>query len=274
MGHSTFLAIICALPALEMLSCDPLPSLHILARSPKTAFWVWSNLLPFAIDNQRQSSSIDEDQINKPWRPMPSKRVSVGQATKLMIVFYTSAFSISTCLGGCTQCLILMGLGYWYNDMNGGDNYCLVRNFINACGYTCFISGALEVILERSIFAFPVPVYQWLAIISMVILTTIQAQDMGDQDGDNLRGRWTVPLVIGDVSARYTIASFVLLWSYVCVAFWELQISALVASLAFGTAVGYRFLFHRAKAEDHVSFRIYNLWIAFIFSLPLLKIFL
>lgn len=209
-GPTTFFTIIGALSAPEILSCDPLPNFHIIARVPNTAFWVWCNLLPFAIGNQRHPDSIDEDHINKPWRPIPSKRVSVAQATKLMVAFYVLAFLVSTCLGGCSQCLMLMGLGYWYNDMNGADSYCLIRNLINAYGYICFISGALEVILERSIFTFPVSVYQWLVVIGLVIFTTNHAQDMGDQDGDSMRSRWTVPLVIGDLWARYTIASFVL----------------------------------------------------------------
>ncbi|CAI6336557.1 unnamed protein product [Periconia digitata] len=270
---STFFALICAFstPTLQ-LSHSPLPTLHIVSRVPKTAFWVWCNLLPFAIDNQRQPSSIEEDKLNKPWRPMPSARISILQATHLMVVLYALAFTISTVItGGSAQCVMLMGLGYWYNEFHGADRDCVVRNFINACGYTCFLSGALEVMLERSVFAFPVLVYEWLFVIGLVVFSTVHAQDMGDQEGDGLRGRWTVPLVVGDVGARYSIAGFVLVWSCVCVGFWELHVYSLVVSMSLGGVVGERFLGYRTRVGDRVSFRVYNVWVAFIFSLPLWK---
>jgi 1,4-dihydroxy-2-naphthoate octaprenyltransferase len=135
----------------------------------------------------------------------------------------------------------------------------------------CFASGALEVILGRSIHTFPHTTYQWLLLLGLVIFTTIQAQDMGDQEGDSRRSRWTVPLVIGDVSARYTIAAFVVMWSYLCASFWKLHIDVLVVSTGLGLLVGGRFLFRRTAKEDNVSFRFYNLWVAFMFSLPLWK---
>jgi len=57
------------------------------------------------MDNQRQAESIEEDKFNKPWRPLPSGRMSAGQATKLMLVFYAIALAISAYMGGLSQCL-------------------------------------------------------------------------------------------------------------------------------------------------------------------------
>lgn len=42
------------------------PPRQILSTTPLVIFWVWINLLPFAIDNQRQPESIQEDSLNKP----------------------------------------------------------------------------------------------------------------------------------------------------------------------------------------------------------------
>jgi len=165
----------------------------------------------------------------------------------------------------------VIALGYWYNDLHGADSFCVVRNFINACGYMCFASGALEVMLEKSIHTFSHTTHQWLLVLGLVIFTTIQAQDMGDQEGDSMRSRWTVPLVIGDASARYTIAAFVVMWSYLCASFWKLRIGVLVVSTGLGLLIGGRFVLRRTAKEDKVSFRFYNLWVAFIFSLPLWK---
>jgi 4-hydroxybenzoate polyprenyltransferase len=229
------------------------------------------NLLPFSIDNQRQGAAIEEDKINKPWRPLPSKRITIVQSTSLMLACYILALLLSIVVGGCAQCIMLIGLGYWYNDLGGADSYCLVRNFINGCGYICFISGALEVMLKRPLYACPAPVYQWLFIIGLVIVTTIHAQDFEDQEGDRARMRWTVPLVIGDLPARCTISCLVPLWSYICALFWGLHAVALLGSLCFGVIVAGRYLALRTTAEDRVSFRMYNLWVMFIFFLPVFK---
>lgn len=55
-------------------------ALSILPRLPATFLWVWTNLLPFSMNNQSQQCSIVEDRINKPWRPIPSGRISMREA--------------------------------------------------------------------------------------------------------------------------------------------------------------------------------------------------
>jgi 1,4-dihydroxy-2-naphthoate octaprenyltransferase len=60
----------------------------------------------------------------------------------------------------------------------------------------------------------------WTTIVSMVILTTMQVQDLKDQAGDKKKGRRTAPLVLGEKVARLSISVSVLLWSLVCTIYW------------------------------------------------------
>lgn len=246
-------------------------TLDVVKRVPITTLWAWINLLPFAIDNQRQQDSIKEDAENKSWRPLPSRRLTPEQAKQIMMIFYPTAFLSSLYLGGVGQCVTLMGLGYWYNDLRGADNSCITRNFINACGYICFTSGAMQVASDPSVeFLRPVA-YQWLLIIGLVIFTTIQSQDMYDQAGDSLRARWTVPLVLGDSAARWSIAVPVAIWSWFCPAFWQLGVRGSAASMVLGLIIISRILSKRTVKDDRISFRIYNMWIISLFMLPLTK---
>lgn len=64
------------------------------------AFWVWINLLPSVIDNQISSKAISEDAANKPWRTLPSRRMTPKQAGALRIPLYACAFIASWRLGG------------------------------------------------------------------------------------------------------------------------------------------------------------------------------
>ena len=86
-------------------------AITVLRRLPLTAFWVWVNLLPFAIDNQRQPLSIIEDAVNKPWRSLPSGRLTASQAKAVMLCLYALAILTSWNFGGLEQSLALIVLG-------------------------------------------------------------------------------------------------------------------------------------------------------------------
>ncbi|KAF1992979.1 hypothetical protein P154DRAFT_451449 [Amniculicola lignicola CBS 123094] len=268
---STFFAAVCSLSDSGFHKDGAAPTMLVLKRLPATTFWVWMNLLPFAIENQRQSRSIMEDAHNKPWRPLPSNRLTKNQAMVLMILFYLLAIGSSHFVGGLTQCLALIVLGYWYNDLGGADRSCVIRNLINGFGYICFTSGALEVLTDRSIIAMELGICCWIVIVGLVISTTVQAQDMPDQLGDNLRGRWTVPLVIGDRAARYTIAVAVAAWSYICPKYWNIDSHGCTATFTLGVVVSVRYLFTRTMEADRITFRVYNMWIVSLYLLPLMR---
>ncbi|EPE24311.1 hypothetical protein GLAREA_08162 [Glarea lozoyensis ATCC 20868] len=151
-GPSTLFALVGLLSG-PILTTNPSPLLFETAkRLPRALAWIWINLLPFNIDNQRQPNSIAEDLKNKAWRPLRSRRLSPEQATRLMLALYLLAFLSSLALGGVWQCIGLMALGYWYNDLHGGDRL-YIRNFINACGY--IVSPPAPCLLDQT--ALPLP---------------------------------------------------------------------------------------------------------------------
>ena len=268
---STFFAVVSHVSGLVLEQCTASSERSLVVQIFLTILWTWINLLPFDIDNQRQPGSIGEDAENKPWRPLPSNRISEANAKLLMISGYLLAFISSCFLGGLLQCLTLIGLGFWYNDLRGADSSCIIRNLINACGYMCFISGALEIIAGRAVSHFEPKTYQWLLIIGAVIFTTIHAQDMSDQPGDRARFRRTVPLVVGDHAARISIVVSIAFWSWFCPLFWKSDVKSWAMLLLLGGIVSCRFLLLRTIKADKISFRLYNLWIISLFLLPLFK---
>ncbi len=269
---STAFGIVCLLSG-SLFTTNPSPLVFdVVKRIPVTAFWAWINLLPFTIDNQRQHDGIKEDTENKAWRPLPSNRLNPQQAKTTMLFFYLLAFLSSLYVGGLWQCIMLVGLGYWYNDRRGADDSCVTRNFINACGYVCFMSGTLQVASSCSFVSFSPLAYRWLLTLGLVIFTTIQSQDMYDQSGDRLRKRWTVPLVLGDTAARWTIAASVGIWSYTCPAFWTLDAKGFAATMILGITVIWRILAKRTVIDDKATFRIYNIWVLSLYLLPIFKV--
>ena len=247
--------------------------LECLRRVPLMMFWVWVNLLPFNIDNQRQPPAIEEDILNKPWRTLPSKRMTPKRAETIMHVFYSIAIFTSTRIGGLRQCLILICLGFWYNHGNGADSGFVVRNLINSGGFMSFLSGAIEVGYGPA--AINTRMVKWLILIGTVIFTTVQTQDMCDQVGDAARSRKTMPLVIGDGPARYVIAILMVVWGLFCPYFWgggvlsaDANRSDMVVS-ALALVVSVRSLVFRTVADDKKTFLLWNFWMVMLYTLPL-----
>ncbi|KAI9698908.1 MAG: hypothetical protein M1820_007329 [Bogoriella megaspora] len=246
----------------------PRTARETICQAPWALFWVWMNLLPFTINNQRSPDAIKEDAVNKPWRTLPSQRMSPQQAERLMFTLYPSALLLSLWIGGARQSAALIVLGTWYNNFGGGDASCCVRNLINALGYVCFTSGAMEVSLG---IALPVQktMLQWFGIIAGIILSTVHLQDMYDQAGDRLRGRSTVPLTLGDKPTRYLTTVAMLFWGLICPMFWTSDLQERAVVLTVAITVAYRTLLYTTTDSDRLTFKLWNVWMALIFLLPL-----
>ncbi|KAK2873646.1 hypothetical protein FQN49_002199 [Arthroderma sp. PD_2] len=249
---------------------DPTPKWHeLIQRAPLMLLWSWINLLPFAIDNQRRPESIAEDSLNKPWRTLPSKRMTPQHAFNIMLVLYPLAVLTGIKIGGLRQCAGLIILGVWYNNFGGADTSWITRNFINGCGFICHISAPLEVALGGQHVASNESTIKWLLIIWAVVFTTVQVQDMYDQAGDRLHGRKSIPLVVGDGPARWSIAVPMAFWCIYCPWYWSSSpiMWALIVSL--GLIVAGRSLALRSISQDKATFRLWNLWMVCLYALPL-----
>ncbi|EAW07820.1 UbiA family prenyltransferase [Aspergillus clavatus NRRL 1] len=248
--------------------------LYIIQQIPTTICWVWINLLPLTINNQRSPSSIAEDAINKPWRALPSKRLSSAQAKRLMLGFYAVALAYSCFYsGGCRQSIGLIFLGTWYNSYGAGDRNFVVRNIINALGYLCFNSGAVEVALGPKLATLEDKrsLQLWCLVVTGIVLTTMQVQDMGDQEGDAKRGRLTLPLAIGDETARWSIALPMPVWGILCPLLAGVGFGMTAVSCVLAVAVAVRLFLWKDAASDQRTFLVWNCWMSVVYMMPLLR---
>lgn len=259
-------------PALSVFDISAtISASELLRRAPSVLFWLWINLLPMTIDNQRQVRSIAEDGINKPWRTMPSKRMTSTQARNLMLCLWPISITTSFFIGGLEQCLSLIALGAWYNDFRGGDSSIILRNLLNAAGFNRYAEGALEVLLGgRRLYS---PKFLiWQLILMGIVFTTVQTQDMHDQIGDSKRGRRTIPLIMGDIWARWSIAIPVVLWSIFCPVYISAPVEGYVVSIGMGGLVAARSLLLRNVPADSTTWTLWNFWLVALYVLPLLKV--
>lgn len=94
---------------------------------------------------------------------------------------------------------------------------------------------------------------------SLVILTTIQAADFRDADGDAARGRSTIPLVWPTFS-RQSMPALLVLWSLaVCaVSTFGTQTAVQVAFALAGLGTGLRFQLLTTPKHDRLSYLWYD----------------
>ena len=242
---------------------------NITTRFLVALFWTWINLLPFDIQNQLDEAAIAEDRVNKPWRPLPSKRLTPSLARAWMNVLYCIALFSSAHIGGLRQCIALLGLGYWYNRAGGSDCSWIVRNAINAAGFISFASGAMECALGRQLLLTR-PLLQWFCMIGAIVFCSVQAQDMYDIEGDAARGRATLPLVIGPAAARWSIATAVSCFSFACMFYWNAQWFIGLVPFSLGSVVAFRTLTYKTVSADKRTFQLWNLWLVSVYSIPVM----
>jgi hypothetical protein len=95
---------------------------ELVSRLPLIISWVWINLLGEVVANQRLAGSIVEDSINKPWRPLPSKRVTPNEARSLLLwILLPSSYIAGVLFGGSNASVALMVFSYMYNDLDGAN---------------------------------------------------------------------------------------------------------------------------------------------------------
>jgi 4-hydroxybenzoate polyprenyltransferase len=255
-----------------LLTTDTTPSIYtILLRLPQAILWIWMNLWIFNLANQRLPNSVVEDSINKPWRAIPSGRLTPKQARQLLLISIPIVYLSTLYLGGRDESILLMVLTWIYNDLGAGDENFLFRHFNNALGFATFGAGATQVICGFPNHTLNTTAYQWLAVIAAVITCTIQFQDMEDQEGDRIRDRKTLPIILGDSNTRYLNAVVIMIFSLIAPAFWQLSLDGYLIPATLGIVISTRSLTLKTVAADKTTFKLWCLWLITLYLLPLVK---
>lgn len=149
-----------------------------------TVCWLWFHLFQFNVSNQPYPA--DEDIVNKPWRPLPSGRISVEDSRFLrwaLLVFclgLSSIFSLNLFMtsGVFTVLMIL------HDNLRHG-HHPIFRNSCNVAAYvTAGVGCSLILSGETSLDGTSIKAFSCSA---LVILLTVHAQDVSDVNDGEIR---------------------------------------------------------------------------------------
>lgn len=240
-----------------------------MSRIPQVLLWTWLNTLVFDLANQRLLDSIKEDAINRSWRPLPAERIQASDARRWLFRSIVIVIVVSLYLKAAEETLLLMYLNWMYNDLDEFDESYILWSLFNSAAFACYGFEALRIASQD--FVWNNMMYRWTAMIFAIIFTTMQVQDLKDQEGDKLRGRTTMPLVLGDKVARWSIVAPMMLWSFACPAFWSLDAREYIAPLVFEITVAVRMMVLRSKKADSLIWKIWAFWLMSLYCLPLVN---
>ncbi|KAI0262562.1 UbiA prenyltransferase family-domain-containing protein [Gloeopeniophorella convolvens] len=227
--------------------------------------WIWLHLLLCNVSNQARSR--EEDAVNRPWRPLPSGRITESQAvalrwaTVVLCVLWSSIYD---------QDLVLTTLGlvattFIYDEL-GAASHIVGKNFCNIGGYASFEVGATTII--GATHAMDVVSVTAVVISGILIFTTIQAQDFPDVEGDKALGRMTFPIYAPEFSRAFTLFATIA-WSMFLSWFWGVGPISTAVLMSFGAYVGMRYYLWRTLEADKKSYLIFNVWLMVAHVLPL-----
>ena len=266
---NTMFGVFAALAGLGLVEGKVVSPVNVALRLPLIVWFNWYLTFLFDCANQRSPESVREDLINKPWRPLPSGKITPEETRRTMLFGVPIAYAMSYALGVEQETGLNFILVWLYNDLRGGDE--IIRDAILAIAYGIYNLASLRiaigkegVVTERG--------WAWIAIVSGIILTTMQVQDLKDQEGDRTRGRKTAPLVLGETVSRWFIAVSHLVWSLVCSAFWQPGPLGWLPSAVLSTYIALRVVQKREPREDVKTWKLWCLWLIMFYFLPVIRL--
>ncbi|KAH7371016.1 UbiA prenyltransferase family-domain-containing protein [Pyrenochaeta sp. MPI-SDFR-AT-0127] len=245
----------------------------IIQRIPLVSFWLWLVVFQACLHNQRRRESVREDALNKPWRPLPSGRITRGQTDNLLFVTYILLGFLSHYLEVLSIFILYTMLIVGYNDLGGGDYSGFVRNLFCAAGFSCYFSGAFSIALGTDIFM-SYHAWNWTLLITFgTLATTFQTQEFRDEVGDRARGRCTLVTELGRKHALWTVMVAVTFWSlYTPFVFFECGWRGATLPIALGWALvvtAIQAIGEESQKFDRKMYKIWCLWMITFCPLPI-----
>ncbi|KAE9403357.1 hypothetical protein BT96DRAFT_815224 [Gymnopus androsaceus JB14] len=218
------------------------------------SLWLLVHLLQFNFSNQLVA--LEEDICNKPYRPLPSRRITVETVDHLRIgakfvclvlsyghghkVFYTSSTLIVLCM--------------LYNEADGA-RFVIARTILNAFGVSLYFMGTILVFDNHR--DSHTTAVQAILVNAGVLATTLHAQDFRDIKGDLQSGRNTIP-ISQPILSRYSILVGLIFWAKVFNVQWSFGPIADGLFIFFSFWVGIRYCLLTSVRDDTLSYRWYN----------------
>ncbi|KAH7431636.1 hypothetical protein KP509_08G057900 [Ceratopteris richardii] len=235
---------------------------------PSSIFWMW--LFVYVTTLANQITGAEEDAVNKPSRPIPSKLVTISSAQKRFVWVCGLFVLVGSCLGNGVLSLA------WVADVLVVELWGPSSTYLHWLTKPLFmVIGILIMGLGNPNIVGPItkhhPTVLYIGAIAIATgLFGFNIQDIRDVEGDRSRGgRRTLPLLVGEVAARH-LCNMLLLC---CWGILHLALKALHRPQNFATSMVIlvwciflciRTLLFRSPAQDHKTYMFFVYLYSFV----------
>ncbi|GIC84500.1 UbiA family prenyltransferase [Aspergillus udagawae] len=191
---------------------DSTPWLQLSFVLLKTVFLFICHLYVFEIVNQ--VTSVEEDRINKPQRPIPSGLLTVAGGRKRWSISWIVCPLLAYYLAGSQACCLFIWYQLWtfFCYVWPKINHFMFRNAFASMGvYNMF--RLIDEIIYSEVPSFPLPPTNFYLVLSAWVMLTVHMQEFHDSEGDRKMNRRTLPVIAGprwDGALRWTTALLVM----------------------------------------------------------------
>jgi 4-hydroxybenzoate polyprenyltransferase len=221
--------------------------------------YFWLYVFTFCLSNQLMG--IDEDRINKPYRPLVCRLVSYRGA----LVRWVVSMIIFTMAGwwlGVLAWTLLWQVAIILHNFCGLAKHWFGKHLLMAVGVICGLAPAWELVAPLTPDA-----ARWILCLACIILPLIATQDLRDTAGDRAIGRRTVPIVFGELPTRimlcccFTLLPLVVYFSLMVNVqhVWGALLSTIVLSIL-SLKIAVRVILFRSRQADQRTYMFFTYW--------------
>jgi 4-hydroxybenzoate polyprenyltransferase len=168
-------------------------------------------VLNAASNGLNQIHDREIDRVNKPGRPIPSGRLTVGEAYRFTVAAYVVALALAWAVN--IQCFILAAIAAFFTWVYSAPPFRTKRNAILANVTIAIPRGVMLKVAGWSMVKTVIGREPWYIglIFGSFLLGATTTKDFADIKGDNLGGCRTLPVRYGVRKSAYAIAPFFVL---------------------------------------------------------------
>ncbi|HEX6290451.1 MAG TPA: UbiA family prenyltransferase [Herpetosiphonaceae bacterium] len=235
----------------------PLYELVAALGSGLTYFWLYVCI--FCVSNQL--TGIEEDRLNKPYRPLARGIVSYEGALMRWIVL----MALFTFVGWWLDLLgwaLLWQAATVLHNFGGWARHWIGKHLVMGAGIVAGLAPAWELVTPLTPIA-----WRWIILLACTVMLLVAAQDLRDIAGDRVIGRQTLPIVFGEMQTRASLSfGFVLLPAVIYVGLiapadstWAALLCSMVPA-AMSLWIAARIVLYRTRQADHQTYMLFTYW--------------
>lgn len=221
--------------------------------------YFWLYVLTFCLSNQLVG--VDEDRINKPYRPLVVGLVSYRGALLrwgwLMLLFSVVGWWL-----GVLEWALLWQAASMLHNFGGWARHWFGKHLVMGIGVVAGLAPAWELAEPLTADA-----WRWIVFLACVILPLIATQDLRDTAGDRAIGRRTFPIVFGERATRLMLGvGFALLpvavaWVLITPSMLNWQTLLCNAGLTgLSLLIAARVLLYHTRRADQHTYKLFTYW--------------